>query len=140
MSSGDPGWLSLLSVWLLILAQAMISRFLGSSHQWGLGSVPSQLMLSLPKINELKKQKQKKKFWAMDLLSRKKYHRWAKIKILSKISEADRLLGASSFPVNYVRNPWYSFKLHNSSTSVILSNGCICWFLWKFHAHSQFYL
>ena len=61
---GAPGWLSRLSIQLLILAQVMISWFVSSSPTWDLAwdslspclSAPPPLSLSLPKIN-LKKKK-----------------------------------------------------------------------------------
>ena len=70
---GALGWLSRLSLWLLILAQVMISQFVGSSPTSGssltVWSLLGILSLSLPyscslslslslKINKLKKQKQ----------------------------------------------------------------------------------
>ena len=70
---GAPGWLSLLSIQLLISAQAMISRFTGSkpvlgsvlpAQSWDLGFSLSLSLrpypacaLSLSKINKLKKKK-----------------------------------------------------------------------------------
>ena len=47
---GAPGWLSQFSVWLLVLAQVMISRFMGSSSALGSVLAARSLLgiLSLP--------------------------------------------------------------------------------------------